>query len=143
MSPKDNKSVVRQFLDASFNKDKISELDQLITSDFVYHHATGRDLPKDAYKGMVMMSHNGFPDASTKIIDLFGNGDKVACRFSITGTHTGKYQGIPPSGNTMSIEAINLFRITNGKVAECWSQFNVLNMMQQLGVVPPMGAPKK
>jgi steroid delta-isomerase-like uncharacterized protein len=143
MSQKDDKAVVRQFLDASFTKEKVSELDQLISSDFVYHHATGKDLPKEAYKQMVMMSHNAFPDASTKIDDLFGEGNKISCRFTIAGTQTGEYQGIPPSGNTLNIEAINNFRVADGKIAECWSQFNVLRMMQQLGVIPPMGAPKK
>ncbi len=68
--------------------------------------------------------------------DLFAEGDKVACRYTITGTHKGEYQGIPPTGNKMTIQVINIFRIADGKIAEWWSQFNTLGMMQQLGVIP-------
>ena len=87
ISLEENKALVRRFTEASFNREKLSELDQLVSSDFVYHHASGRDLSIEGYKQNAVTLFNGFPDASIEMDDLFAEGNKVACRFTITCTH--------------------------------------------------------
>ncbi len=139
MLVEENKGLGRRFMEASLNLVALSGIDQLVSSDFVYHHVSGRDLSTEAYKNSGVTLLNAFPDICMEIDDLFAEGNKVACRFTIKGTHKGKYQGIPPTGNKINISIIYIFRIADGKIAEVWSQFNVLGMMQQLGVIPPMG----
>ena len=139
MSVEENKALVRLFTEASFNQEKFSELDQLVSSDFVYHHASGRDLSIEGYKQNAVTLFNAFPDASIEMDDLFAEGNKVACRFTITCTHKGAYQGIPPTGKKLTIQGINIFRTVDGMIAEGWSKYDLLGMMQQLGVIPPMG----
>jgi len=139
MSVEENKALVRRYMEETFNQGNLSVIDQLASSDFVYHHATGRDLSKEAYKKMSIMTQNAFPDVYMEIDDLFAEGDKVACRFTITATHKGEYQGIPPTGKKITFQGINIFRIADSKIAEIWSRLNLLGMMQQLGVIPPMG----
>jgi len=139
MSVEENKALIRRYMEETFNQGNIAVIEQIASSDFVYHHATGKDLSIEAYKQMSSMTQNAFPDAHMKIDDLFAEGYKVACLWTIKCTHTGEYQGIPPTGKKITFQGINIFRIADGKIAEVWSQFNVLGMMQQLGVIPPMG----
>lgn len=139
MSVEKNKALVRHFMDVSFNTGKLAEIHQMVSADFVYHHASGQDFTNESYKQNVITLFNGFPDARLKMDDLIAEGENVVYRWTITCTHTGAYQGIPPTGNNMTIQGINVFRVADGKIAEGWSLFNALSMMQQLGVVPPLG----
>ena len=81
----------------------------------------GRDLSKEAYTKNAVTLRNAFPDICMEIDDLFAEGNKVGCRFTVTGTHSGIYQGIPPTGNKISIQGINIFQIDDGKIVEIWS----------------------
>jgi steroid delta-isomerase-like uncharacterized protein len=138
MSLEENKALVRRLAEV-INQGTLSIVDQVVSSDFVLHHASGRDFPKEVYSQNAVTLRNAFPDVNMALDDLCAEGDKVVCRYTITGTHKGAYQGIPPTGNTISIQGINIFRIADGKIAEIWSVFNMLEQMQQLGVIPPMG----
>jgi steroid delta-isomerase-like uncharacterized protein len=143
MSLEDNKQLVRRLCDV-FNTGNLNVIDEVATEDFVLHHATDRDIPsREMYKQTFGLTRNAFPDMRLVIDDIFAEGDKVACRWTVSGTHQGEYQGIPPTNNKVVVSGNNIFRIANGKVAEIWSRSNTLGMMQQLGVIPPMGPPKK
>jgi len=143
MSLEDNKQLVRRLCDV-FNTGNLNVIDEVATEDFVLHHATDRDIaPREMYKQTFIMSRHAFPDMCLVIDDIFAEGDKVACRWTLSGTHQGEYQGIPPTNNKVVVSGNNIFRIANGKVAEIWSRSNTLGMMQQLGVIPPMGPPQK
>ena len=60
-------------------------------------------------------------------------------RFTESGTHQGEFFGIPPTGEHITTTGINIFRIENGKIVELWANSDDLGVMQQLGVIPPMG----
>ncbi len=139
MSVEENKALIRCYMEETFNQGNLSVIDQVASSDFIYHHATGRDLSTEAYQKMSIMTQNAFPDVCMEIDDLFAEGDKVACRFTITGIHKGEYRGIPPTGKNITFQGVNIFRIVDDKIAEIWSRLDLLGMMQQLGVIPPMG----
>jgi predicted ester cyclase len=63
-------------------------------------------------------------------------GDKVATRKTLQGTHQGEFMGIPPTGQQVSMGLIDIVRIADGRVVEHWSMGDNLGMMQQLGVIP-------
>ena len=139
MSLEENKELVRRLAEEGINQGNIPAVNQLLSSDFVLHHPTGQEFSRETYGKNLIMSRNAFPDSHMDILDLFGRGDRVACRWMLHGTHKGVYQGMPPTGNKFSIQGINIFRIADGKIVEIWSQSNTLGMMQQLGMIPPMG----
>ena len=60
----------------------------------------------------------------------------VAVRYDMTGTHEGEFQGIAPSGTEVGAQGMNFFRLEDGKLAEKWSDKDVLGFLQQLGVIP-------
>jgi predicted ester cyclase len=76
-----------------------------------------------------------FADLSYEIRDAFGDGDRVAVRLTTTGTHTGEFQGMPPTGRQFQIEAIHIFRIQDGKVAEHWAKRDDVGLASQLGLL--------
>ncbi len=63
-------------------------------------------------------------------------GDRVATRWTGTGTHEGELMGIAPTGNRVEVAGMVISRISGGKIAESWSNYDALGMMQQLGVIP-------
>ena len=70
---------------------------------------------------------------------MIAEGDKVAVRFTARGTHKGEFLGIPPTGKQVAWAGINIYRVASGKIAETWQLSDGLGLMQQLGVVPPVG----
>jgi steroid delta-isomerase-like uncharacterized protein len=76
------------------------------------------------------------PDLRVVIEDMIAEGDKVATRYTLEGTHEGELFGVPPTGQRMSIKSISVERVSDGKIREHWRNTDTLDMMQQLGVIP-------
>jgi len=82
------------------------------------------------------MFRSGMPDLKVVIEDMIAEGDKVATRYTLEGTHQGELFGVPPTGQRLSIESMTVERVSEGKIREHWRVTDTLEMMQQLGVVP-------
>jgi len=96
------------------------------------------DLPtgSEGVKGVVSKFRSGMPDLRVVIEDMIAEGDKVATRYTLEGTHEGELFGIPPTGQRLSIKSISVERVSDGKIREHWRITDTLDMMQQLGVIP-------
>jgi len=143
MSTKDLKALDRRFFE-EWNKGKaaaMKAIDEMCAANVVWHDVGGRDIRglKDFKKSMGEF-YDAFPDNHFTIDDMFAEGDKVAVRYKVTGTHKGEYMGIPPTNKKVTLWAIEIDRSVGGKLAEGWIMFDTLGFMQQLGVVP---TPKK
>jgi steroid delta-isomerase-like uncharacterized protein len=79
---------------------------------------------------------NAFPDFHHKLEDVVAEGNKVAVRFTITGTNRGEFQGIPPTGKQISIGGTDFLTLVDGKITEEWVSVDMMGWMQQLGVLP-------
>ncbi len=77
-----------------------------------------------------------FPDSRFTIEDVVADGDRVAVRHSLHGTHRAEFQGVPATGKPVVVNAIVILRYANGKAAELWLNADFLGLMQQLGVIP-------
>ena len=89
-----------------------------------------------AHKQFASAFYSAFPDLNHTLDDTIADGDKVVVRFTLRGTHTENFMGIPATGKSITVGAIVLFHIVNGKVEELRAQFDQMGMMQQLGVIP-------
>lgn len=78
----------------------------------------------------------GMPDVSFVIEDTISEGDRIAVRYTASGTHTGEYFGIPATGRAVSFTGVTLFRVADGLLQESWVQYDALGLMRQLGVIP-------
>jgi predicted ester cyclase len=77
-----------------------------------------------------------FPDVRITIEDQVAEGDKVVTRWTGRGIHQGDLMGIAPTGTRATVTGITIDHISGGKVAETWANFDVMGMIQQLGVIP-------
>jgi steroid delta-isomerase-like uncharacterized protein len=113
---------------------------ELYASDFSNHDPSAPDVgDREALMQMFAVWGTSFPDARVTIEEMVGEGDLVAKRWTYRGTHTGEFMGIPATGKEIAMTAITIYRISGGKVAECWWNYDSLGVMQQLGVIPPLG----
>lgn len=143
MSVVEIKALVRRLTDG-YNKGKetfLAVLDEGYATDVVVHSSMGQDVHGlESYKQLVSEEFTTFPDLHITIDDVIVEGDKVAARWTVTGTHTGEREGIRPAKKKVKMWAITIYRIVGGKVVEEWSRYDTLGMMQQLGLAP---TPKK
>jgi predicted ester cyclase len=75
----------------------------------------------------------GMPDYYTKIEDLIAEGDKVMAGVTMTGTHTGDFWGVPPTGSRVNLTAMYIVRIEGGKIVEHWGEEDGMKVFRQLG----------
>ena len=79
---------------------------------------------------------NAFSDFELAAQDVLAEGDKVAVRYTIRGTHSGELMGVPGSGNKVEVEGQSFFRFESGRVAERWQSLDGVPLMQQIGALP-------
>ena len=77
-----------------------------------------------------------FPDARVNAEEVFTAGDRVVCRFVMTGTHQGPFNGIPATGKPIALAGITILRFVGGKCVERWSQADFLSVLGQIGALP-------
>jgi steroid delta-isomerase-like uncharacterized protein len=141
MSAEENKEVVRRFWGVWEEDDFIELIDELLAPDYINHSPGAPDQPAgpEGVKAIVSMFRSGMPDLRVKILDMIAEGDKVATRYMVEGTHEGELFGVPPTGRRVSIESMTVERVSGGKIIEHRRITDTLDMMQQLGVVPESG----
>ena len=115
----------------------LDELDELMVPGFVDHdpepdQAPGAEGVKEAFRRI----RSGFPDLKLTPEAIYTDGDTVIARVRVTGTHTGEFSGIPPTGKSIDTAVIDIVRVEDGKAVERWGIFDVVKMMQQLGQFP-------
>jgi steroid delta-isomerase-like uncharacterized protein len=139
MSNEENKTLVRQFFTV-LNDGHLDALDELLAPNYSAHFAgMPAQMRREDFKQFMAAFIAAFPDQHHTVEELIAEGDKVAPRLVIRGTHQGVFNSIPPTGKPVTITGINILRIEHGKIVEHWSEGDNLGMLQQLGVVPPPG----
>jgi steroid delta-isomerase-like uncharacterized protein len=141
MGAEDNKAVVRRWVEL-WNTQNVSAVNEMVTSDYVRHDPNAPEVRgPEAEKQLVTMYLTAFPDLHLTIEDLIAEGDRVVGRYTVRGTHQGELLGIPPSNTRVTIMAVEIYRLAEGKIAEQWVIIDALGMMQQLGAIPTPGSP--
>jgi predicted ester cyclase len=90
----------------------------------------------EVLRQFVKVSRDAFPDLQFTAEDMIAEGDKVAARYTMRGTHQGEFMGVAPTGNQIEVTGIDIVRFEGGKMVEHWANSDELGMMQQLGLVP-------
>jgi len=137
----ENKAIVRRFFEEVVNKGNMAVADELIAQDYLEHGSpAGQPAGIEGFKQFIALVATAFPDLQVTIEDMISEENKVVVRLTVHGTHTGKLMGaIPPTGKRAMWTGIDIIRVVGGKIAERWSQRDLLGMMQQLGVIPAPG----
>ena len=140
--PEANKAIARRVYEEIWNQGNLELADELYAADYVRHDPVSPGIQgSEGFKQLVAAYRAAFSDLQFTVEDQVAEGDRVVNRFTVTGVHTGEFNGIPPTGVEGSLKGISIHRIADGRIAETWITSDQLGMMQQLGVIPPIGPP--
>jgi predicted ester cyclase len=126
----DNKAVVRRFVEDVINRGDDRLLRELVSPKYVIHCPEGDLYGPDGARLDLMELRAAFPDLRLELTELLAEGDLVARRFTLHGTHSGPFLGLCPSGRQVAIPALGLDRVRDGRLVETWIAFNVLPPVQ-------------
>ena len=110
--------------------------EQFISPDIVMHFAGQQQRGRDTYLAIVAANSQAFPDLKWTVEDMIADGDTVAVRYTMTGTHRGTFAGVAPTGKAVTAQSMAFYRLADGKIVEERAQLDMLSLLQQMGAVP-------
>jgi len=128
-----NKAIVRRLYEESFNKRNLALLDELISPEYV---GAGGSRGPQGFGEVAKALVAAFPDIQWKLQELLAEDDKVFVWWKVEGKHSGVFQGIVPTGNTISSDGMAVYTLTDGLVTKARVFTDRLNFLQQLEVLP-------
>ncbi len=133
----ENKTIVRDFIDALFTRGDLDAVDVYLDEGFVNNDPPfGATADRDGMRTAGAMFRSVFPDWHSDMQQLVAEGDIVVERFTASGTHTGAdIMGVAASGRAVSLPGVNIFRIGHGKIVERWGRLDDLGLLRQLGLL--------
>jgi steroid delta-isomerase-like uncharacterized protein len=136
---KENELLIRRWFEEVWNKGRAEAIDEMFAEDGIAHglsDVSGNPLRGPAgFKEFHAKFREAFPDISVTVEDTVAEGDKVAARCSVRGTHRGDSLGFAATNAPMEITGMTIVRIKDGKIVEAWNNFDFVTMNKQLGVV--------
>ncbi len=144
MATDQNKTLVRRFFDEMCNGRKLGIAEELFAANHVYHDPqTPTGAGPEGMKQVIATYQTAFPDAHWDVQEMIAaENDLVVTRWIGSGTDKVGLMGIPATGKSLRVEGIWMHRIAQNKIVESWVVWDTLGMLQQMGVVPMMGAAK-
>ena len=139
MSTEENKAIVRRFFMEGPSRGDLVAADDLLAPDFTLHIPLPSRPGISGMNDVITACRAAFEHLDVTVEDMVAEGDMVAARFSARGIHQGVFMGLPPTNKSIIMTGIEIFRIKDGKINELWGEANLLGLMSQLGILPPMG----
>lgn len=136
MSIQENKATLRRAAEAFNDPQDRSAWFDIHDSTCVARGLGPKPLALEGLKHFYQGLWNAFPDLHITIDDMVGEGETVAWRLTVTGTHEAEFRGVAPSGTRVTFAAHYVFRFCNGRIVERWTNFDRLGVMIQLGAIP-------
>jgi len=139
----ENERLVYKWFNELFNQGDLDVADDILAPEVSYNgpvSLTPRDVngPEDI-KDYVAVYQEAFPDIWYTVEHIFGSDAEMCVRWVATGTHTSDLFDLESTGETFAEDGINVFTIDDGRITEIWSEWDTLKMVQELGVMPPVG----
>jgi steroid delta-isomerase-like uncharacterized protein len=131
----ENKALVQRWFDQVWNEGRADAIDEMFAAEGVAH-GLGQDLHGPAeFKVFHSTFRGAFPDVRVQMDEMIAEGDRVAYRFTATGTHRGGDLGFAATGRPVRFLGMGSVRIAHGRIVEGWNVLDQLGMLTQLGVV--------
>jgi predicted ester cyclase len=129
-----NKAIVRRLTEAGGGggADYGAVLRELMASDGIAHLPFGDHYGPEGVALDALEWGKAFPDMTVVVLDLFADGDRVARRFQLSGTHLGPFLGLAPTGRRMAITGMAIDRLAGGQIHESWVELDLHGLQRQL-----------
>ena len=138
MGTEANKETVRRMFDEVINNGKLDRIEDYFHPDFVTNTPQG-SMDRDGFRDYVGAWRAGFGDIHCEVGDFVAEDDLVSWSVRATGTHTGDFNGIPPTGKSVDFLSLNVGRFAgDGRAVEHTVVMDVMTMLTQMGVIPAL-----
>lgn len=132
-----NATLVRRTYDEVINQEHGAVIDEIFAADVIVHDPfTGKARGKDAFHRLLGMFDAAFPHHRVAVEAIVSQDDLVSVLHTHTATHTGAFMGMPPTGRTVVVNGLELFRVRDGKIVEFWRKDDDVSLLMQLGMLP-------
>ena len=133
MSESDNIALYRRLIEEGVGVGRLDLLDELLAANIEL--PTVSPMAEPTVAGLKQLNEGlraGMPDARAEVEEIFASGDWVGARLRWTGTHTGDFLGLAPTGKTFSISEIEIVKCENGRIVDLRTVFDIAGLMAQL-----------
>ena len=134
--PEQNKAFVRHLIEEVIGRGNFALVDELVAADYMGHSSSPEMNSMEGHKQFFAALRRAFPDLQITVEDQIAEGDRVVTRWTARGTHQAEFAVVPPTGRWVVMNGIDIDRIANGKLVDCWTRSDDLSLLQQLGAIP-------
>jgi len=136
-----NKTIVRRFYQEVWNERKVQVVDKFLSPShaLVDPNASDTRTGPEAYKAVVTRFFRAFSNLKFEVQDMVSEKDKVVASWTISGVHTGEYNGVPPTHKKISVEGISIHQLANGKIMDTSSVWDTLGLLKRIGAIVTVG----
>ena len=137
-------AVFRRFIALGLVKGDMGVIDEVTMPDLVDHQDYGPGFPpgQAGVKALTLALKTALPDMQSEIEEIVAVGSETWARVRSTGTFTGPYLGIPPTGRPIDIYVVESVRWTDDdRIAEHWGVADRLGLLDDMGLIPPGSMP--
>jgi steroid delta-isomerase-like uncharacterized protein len=127
-----NKEIARRFMEECWNKGDKQAMRDLIADKCRYHDPVFPGV--ENVEQHITACRNAFPDLSFTTEDMIGERNEVVVHWTVRGTQRGPFLGVQPTNRACTVSGTSITRIQGGKIVEHWADWNVMTLMEQLGV---------
>jgi predicted ester cyclase len=141
----DNETLVRRYFEELLSAPgQLDVADEILADDVIFENPISKQQIKGIaeYRAFALRWYQGFPDRKFTLGETVSAGDKIAARFTITGTHQGLFGAASPSQNRIEVHGMNLFHTGGGKIRYVRAFFNPLDLWRPLGLSPALSSGK-
>ena len=131
----DARTVFTNLMEEVFNRGNLEVADDLVADDFLNHEAPESRGP-EGFKATAAWLRSAFPDYHAELHETLVDGDLIAARLQVSGTHKGDFMGVAPTGRSFSVQHMHMYRVRDGKLVEHWACRDDLGQLGQLGLFP-------
>jgi steroid delta-isomerase-like uncharacterized protein len=131
-----NKKIVHRFMDECWNNGSMETLSELVSPRCRHNDPVFPHMPAgtQSLQRHIQNSRRAFPDMKFTVTDTIAEGNEVVVHWTVSGTHKGEFLGVPPTDRAARVAGTSIFRIEDGHIVEEWANWNLMSLMEQLGV---------
>ena len=136
----ENVALIYRWFEEVWNKGRAEAIDEMFAVDGIAHGLgeAGVDVEGPAgYKPFFEKLRGAFPEFELTIEDTIAEADKVAARWTARMTHRGDQLGIQATGKQVTVTGMSIVRIKDGQITEAWNNWDIFELMQQVGAMQP------
>lgn len=131
------RAAMRRFFEETWQQGSLAPIRELMHPDLLDHNPLpNTSAGRRGYEETVEIFRNGLSDMQMTLLHQVVDGDTAVDHWNGTAVHTGDFAGVPATGKTLHLRGLNIGRFENGVIVERWAQVNMLDLLQQLGVIP-------